>query len=134
MFAQILGGMQSRRGEESAKLLGGTEDKAFKRRPSYISALSSPRLENCLQENGIKSLIFVGMSTPGCVLKTALSASDAEFVASVISDGCADSNQGWHEFLLGDVLNDRGYVAPSDEFKDGYERAQEKGSSSISLS
>ena len=127
--AQILGAMRAGGGGEPSVLLGHAEDMTFTRKAGHVSALKSPGLEDVLQKKGIKSLILTGLSTSGCVLQTALNAGDSEFVVSVISDGCADSDQDLHKSLLDGVLGKRGYVASSTEFKDSYERAQGKASS-----
>ena len=91
-----------------------------------MSALKSPGLEDFLQEKGIKSLVLAGLSTSGCVLRTAVAACDAEYVVTVISDGCADPVEGVHELLVGKVLNSRGYVTTAAEFHDGFAKASGK--------
>ena len=90
----------------------------FTRRPGHISALKSPGLMEFLYEKGIKSLILTGMSTSGCVLRTALQATDEEFVVTVVRDGCADADGELHEVLLGKLLSWRGYVMNAAEVRD----------------
>ena len=111
-------------GEEPRELLeGGDDDFTFSRVPGYVSALKSPGLEDFLQKNGIKSLILTGLSTSGCVTKTALAANDAEYVVSVLSDGCADRDQDVHDTMVGKILNNRGYVTTASEFREGFTKA-----------
>jgi nicotinamidase-related amidase len=66
-------------GEPQELMEGGDDmDVTFKRRPGYVSALKSPGLEDFLREKGIQSLFLAGLSTSGCVLRTALAAGDAD--------------------------------------------------------
>ncbi|KAJ5679370.1 Isochorismatase hydrolase [Penicillium macrosclerotiorum] len=121
-FVEIAKTMQSGGGEESTELLTDKgNDVTFTRRPGYVSALKSPGLNEFLQSNGIKSLILTGLSTSGCVTRTALAANDAEYVVSILSDGCADREQEIHDLLIEKMLNNRGFVASSSEFRKGYE-------------
>ena len=55
-------------------------------------------------------------------MRTAIVASDAQYVVSVISDGCADSVEGLHDIVVGKLLN-RGYVATAAEFQEGFAKA-----------
>ncbi|KAL4725797.1 hypothetical protein ACLX1H_006471 [Fusarium chlamydosporum] len=50
----------------------------FQRAPAHVSALNSPGLVEHLKAQGIKSLVLTGLSTSGCVLRTAITATDAE--------------------------------------------------------
>jgi len=128
-FLGIAAAMRSSGGdEEPAELLQGNggsgddddDDVTFARRPGYVSALKSPGLDDLLQSKGIKSLILAGLSTSGCVMRTAVTASDAEYVVSVISDGCADPADGVHDMMVGKLLNNRGYVVTAAEFQQGF--------------
>ena len=121
-FVEVAKTMKTSGGEEPCELLANKgNDLTFTRRPGYVSALKSEGLDEFLQNNGIKSLILTGLSTSGCVARTALAANDAEYVVSVLSDGCADREQGIHDLLLGKMLNNRGYVVSASEFRKGYD-------------
>jgi nicotinamidase-related amidase len=123
-FAGLLTKMQSGGGKEPAELLEDDgDDVTFTRRLGHVSALKSPGLEEFLQKRGIKSLILTGLSTSGCVLRTAVTACDAEYVVTVLSDGCADPADGVHDLMVGKVLNGRGYVTTSSEFQAGFVEA-----------
>ena len=124
-FASIAAAMKaSGGGAEPAELLGqDNDDVTFVRRPGYVSALKSPGLDDFLQKRGIRSLVLTGLSTSGCVLRTAIMASDAEYVVSVISDGCADPVVGVHDMMVGKILNNRGYVFTAAEFQEGFAKA-----------
>lgn len=118
----IVGAMQASGGQESSVLSegGSDNDVTFTRRPGHVSAFKSPGLEEYLQKNGIKSLILTGLSTSGCVMRTAVAATDADYVVSVISDACADPGEGVHDLMMGKILNNRGYVTTGAEFRDGF--------------
>lgn len=122
-FSSAITAMRTSGGEEPRELVDGVgNDVTFTRRPGFISALSSPGLDDFLKEKDIKSLLLAGLSTSGCVLRTAVMAGEAEYVVTVISDGCADREESIHDFVVGKLLN-RGYVATASEFREGFERA-----------
>jgi nicotinamidase-related amidase len=111
-LAATMAAMTASDAEEPLELLqNNSEDITFTRRPGHVSALKSPGLEEYLKKKGIKSLLLAGLSTSGCVTRTAFAASDAEYVVTVISDGCADAKDGIHDMFIGKVLNNRGHVA-----------------------
>lgn len=121
-IASIVEAFASGGAEEPAVLREGTEDdKTFLRRGGYVSALKSPGLVDFLRERGIVSLVLAGLSTSGCVLRTAVAASDEEFVVSVLEDGCADGKGEVHAVLVGEVLPGRGYVYTCKAFREGWE-------------
>ena len=111
-----------RSAQEPADLLDGRDEaeKTFTRKPGHISALKSPGLLEYLQERNIKSLIITGLSTSGCVTRTALAATDAEFVVTVISDACADSDQELHDVLIKKIFPSRGFVATAQQFREAF--------------
>ncbi|SMY27632.1 unnamed protein product [Zymoseptoria tritici ST99CH_1A5] len=112
-------------GSEPAALLDGDEgDVTLTRRLGQVSAMGSPGLQEYPMEKGIKSLIMTGLSTSGCVLWTALSASDLGFIVTTISDACADPKSGAHDLLISQVLNNRGWVMTAAEFQEGFGRAK----------
>jgi nicotinamidase-related amidase len=124
-LAGIAATMQSSGSEEPAELLDGGigDDVTFTRIPGHVSALKSPGLDEFLQKKGIKSLVLTGLSTSGCVGRMAIMACDEEYVVTVISDGCADPVEGVHDFMLGKILNNRGYVTTAAEFQEGFAKA-----------
>jgi nicotinamidase-related amidase len=95
-------------------------DFTFTRTPGHVSALKSPGLPGFLQGRGIKSLILTGLSTSGCVLRTAIPATDEEYVVTIISDACADPDQGVHDMLTQKLILSRAYVTTAAEFQEGY--------------
>jgi nicotinamidase-related amidase len=123
-FASIVEAMKLNGSDrEPWELLEGGGDITFIRKPGYVSALKSPGLNEFLQEKGSKSLVLAGLSTSGCVCRTAITACDEEYVVTVISDGCADPAEGVHEMMVGNLLNNRGYVTTAAEFQEGFVKA-----------
>lgn len=121
-FASIMVAMRSSAGDEAAELHDGdtSDEVTFTRRPGHISALYSHGLSEFLKEKGIKSLVLAGLSTSGCMLRTAVAASDAEFVVTALADGCADSDPALHDVIVGKILPNRAYVVTAEEFREGY--------------
>lgn len=121
-LSRIVATMQERYGEEAAVLLQNTDadDHAFLRAPGYVSALQSPRLLDFLHRRGIKSLILAGLSTSGCVLRTAVFATETDFVVTTVSDACADPVEGNHDFLVGKILPSRAHVLTASQLINGY--------------
>jgi nicotinamidase-related amidase len=122
-FAGILAAMKASGAMESAELNEGGGDVTFETQPGHVSALKAPGLEEFLREKRIKSLVLVGLSTSGCVMRTAIAGTDAEFVVTVISDGCADPHDDLHDILVEKVLNHRGYVTTAAGFQEGFAKA-----------
>lgn len=108
---------------EAAELIEShdAKDVSFTRTPGIVSALQSQGLMNVLEERGITSLVICGLSTSGCVLKTAMPATDAGFVVTVVRDGCADPGEDVHEMVFNRILPQRAYVVTAQEWRKGYE-------------
>ncbi|KAF3002094.1 hypothetical protein E8E13_009706 [Curvularia kusanoi] len=98
---------------------GSGEEKTFTRRPGYVSALKSPGLLEWLRNRGIRSLVLAGLSTSGCVLRTACAACDEEFVVTVVGDACADVRGDLHEGCL-EAVGMRGFVVGAEELIGGF--------------
>jgi len=124
--SSIVAAMTKDGGDEPKELIKGRDDdeRTFTRRPGHVSALKSPGLEEYLQSQAVKSLILAGLSTMGCVLRTALSACDAEYVVTVMSDGCADGGEGLHDLAL-KVVESRGYATTATDFRESYGEAKD---------
>jgi len=113
--------------ESSASAGEEEDDVTFTRRPGYVSALKSPGLGEFLQKRGIKSLVLTGLSTSGCVARTVFAATDAEYVVTVISDGCADGDEDVHDMMVQRLLNSRAYVATAADFEEGFTKGKAPG-------
>lgn len=96
------------------------DDVTFTRRPGHGSAFYSPGLDDFLKGKGIKSLILTGLPTSGSVARTAFAACDAEYIVTVISDGCVDPQESVHNTMMESVLGARGWVTTSVAFKEGF--------------
>jgi nicotinamidase-related amidase len=108
-------------GDEPAELLGGRiADRTFYRRLGNLSAVHFADVKQYLKGNGIGSLVIMGLSTSGCVLRTSFEAAEEGFVVTVVSDGCADPEQEVHDFLFGRILQRTAFVMTAEEFREGY--------------
>ncbi|KAF2656837.1 Isochorismatase hydrolase [Lophiostoma macrostomum CBS 122681] len=103
------------------KPAGEGKELTFTRQIGHVSALKSPGMLESLEERGIKSLLVTGISTSGCVLRTAMAGCDADFVITVVEDGCADPTEGAHEFVVKKLLPNRGWVCTAKEVMNGFE-------------
>jgi nicotinamidase-related amidase len=101
------------------KSSGVGDDVTFTKRPGHVPALKSPCLDDFLRKKDIKPLVLAGLSTSRCVMRTAITASDAEYVVLVISSGCADPVEGMHDIIVGKVFNQSGHVTTAAEFQEG---------------
>ena len=84
----------------------------FTRVPGYISALTSRKpmdINQWLAERKYQSIILCGLSTSGCVLRTASQATDAGFVVTVVEDACQDEPET-HRIMVEKVLPSRVHV------------------------
>jgi nicotinamidase-related amidase len=110
-------------GTEPPELLRGRPaDKTFYRRLGNLSAVHFADIRQYLKGNGIGSLIIMGLSTSGCVLRTSFEAAEEGFVVTIVSDGCADPDQDVHDFLFGKMLQRTAFVMTAAEFQEGYEK------------
>lgn len=92
-------------------------DEYFYRTLGFVSALKSPGLLERLHAEGIRSLVLTGLSTSGCVMRTTFAATDAEFVATVLTDACADPLPEVHNVAIKSVMPMRAHLMTSTEFK-----------------
>jgi len=95
----------------------GEHEVTVMRLPGHISVLKSPGLGPLLEERGIKSLVLCGIATSGCVLSTARSAGDEDYVVTVIEDACWDPVEGVHDMLKEHVFPGQVHVATAEEFQ-----------------
>ncbi|KAJ4246054.1 hypothetical protein NW762_013799 [Fusarium torreyae] len=116
-YQGFLDAMKTSTDPEPAELRGDASEVYFHRNPAYVSALKSPGLLEHLKKQGIKSLLLSGLSTSGCVLRTAVTATDAEFATTVIGDACADADEERHRVILDKIVPMRAHVKNSGEFQ-----------------
>ncbi|KAM0228460.1 hypothetical protein ACHAP5_011934 [Fusarium lateritium] len=122
-FQGLLEIMKATTNPEPAELRPEDQEPTFYRVPGHISALKSPGLLEYLKEKGIKSVVLSGLSTSGCVLRTAVTATDAEFATTVISDACADADAELHKVIMERIIPSRGHVKSFAEFTKGLENS-----------
>lgn len=80
-----------------------------------IGAFSSTNLDSILWSNGLKYLLFTGVSTNMCVETTARDAADKGFRCVLIEDGCGASAQSYHDAAMTTFQRLFGKVNTSEE-------------------
>lgn len=65
-----------------------------------VSAFSGSDLEMIIRSQDISSLVLAGIATSGIVLSTIREAFDKDYQLTVLSDGCLDSDEEVHRFLI----------------------------------
>jgi nicotinamidase-related amidase len=80
-----------------------------------IGAFSSTNLDSILWSNGLKYLLFTGVSTNMCVETTARDAADKGFRCVLIEDGCGASDQSYHDAAMTTFQRLFGKVNTSEE-------------------
>ena len=93
----------------------------FMRAPGYVTVQKSAGFNEFLAETGINSIILAGISTSGCVLRTAIAGTEADFVVTVVEDACGDPAEGIHEAMVKSVLPMRAHVTDLEELKREWE-------------
>ncbi len=83
-----------------------------------ISAFTGSDLEVVLRAFSVKHLIISGVSTSGVVLSTIREAADKDYVLTVLSDCCADSDDEVHRILMTKVFPRQADVRTVDEWKE----------------
>ena len=81
-----------------------------------FSAFSGSDLEMILRSMNIKHLILSGIATSGVVLSTLLEASDKDFVLTVLSDACTDTDADIQNILVTKIFPTRGDVLLTEEW------------------
>ena len=77
---------------------------------------STTNLGKLLKEQGIETLVLMGISTSGCVLSTVRWAADIDYRLMVLSDCCADRDDEVQRVLMEKVLPRQASVVTSQEF------------------
>jgi len=81
-----------------------------------VGAFSTTELETVLRANNITNLVLLGISTSGVILSTVRFAADMDYVLTVISDACADSDEEVHRVLMEKVFPRQANVLTREEF------------------
>lgn len=77
-----------------------------------VSAFCGSDLEVVLRAQGIAHLVLCGIATSGVVLSTLREAADKDYRLTVLSDGCADSDEEVQRVLLTRVFPRQADVVP----------------------
>jgi len=81
-----------------------------------ISAFTGSDLEVILRAHDIRHLVLAGFSTSGVLLSTLCEATDKDYKLTILSDGCADTDQELHHTLLTKVFPKRAAVVSVDHW------------------
>lgn len=79
-------------------------------------AFSHNGLQMILAANGIRHLVFFGISTAGITLSTLRLAFDLDYHCTVLSDACFDPDPEVHRVLTGKIFPAQAQVMTVDEF------------------
>jgi nicotinamidase-related amidase len=82
-----------------------------------VSAFSGSDLEMLLRARNISHLVLSGIATSGIVLSTVREAFDKDYRLTVLQDGCADSDEEVHQFLMHKILSKQAEIITIDEWK-----------------
>ena len=81
-----------------------------------VGPFSTTNLDEVLRNQGIETLILMGISTSGCVLSTVRWAADIDYGLIVLSDCCADRDDEVQRILMEKVFPRQASVVTSQEF------------------
>ena len=83
---------------------------------SRVGPFSTTNLEEILKNQGIETLVLMGIATSGCVLSTVRWAADIDYKLIVLSDCCADQDDELQRVLIGKLFPRQATVVTSPEF------------------
>ena len=83
-----------------------------------ISAFAGTDLEIILKANDIRHIVLTGIATSGSVLSTIRSAADMDYKITVLSNGCADTDEEIHSFLMTKIFSGQADVQTIEEWAD----------------
>ncbi len=87
------------------------------------SAFWGTDLDQVLRSNGIKTMVMCGDATSGCVESTARDGFMNDYYVVAVRDACADFDRDRHEYALRKLDLSFGYVVPTDQVLDAWNRA-----------
>lgn len=80
-------------------------------------AFSTTNLDEILKQQGVDTLVIMGIVTSGCVLSTMRWAADLDYKLVILSDCCADRDEEVHRILIEKVFPRQASVITSQEFE-----------------
>ena len=102
---------------------GGKVDASVAQQPNDIviikkrvSTFTGSDLEVLLRSLGINHLVLTGLATSGVVLSTLREAADKDYVLTVLSDCCADSDEEVHRVLTTKIFPRQAEVTTAEEW------------------
>lgn len=97
-----------------------TDSLVTKRR---VSAFTGSDLEVLLRAQGITHLVLCGIATSGVVLSTLREAADKDYLLTVLSDCCVDSDEEVQRVLLTKVFPRQAEVMTSEQWSERVSKA-----------
>lgn len=83
---------------------------------SRTGPFSTTNLDEVLKEQGIETLVLMGISTSGCVITTVRWAADVDYKLIVLSDCCADQDDEIQRVLMEKLFPRQASVLTSEQF------------------
>jgi len=83
---------------------------------SRAGPFSTTNLDEVLKEQGIETLVLMGISTSGCVLSTVRWGTDIDYKSIVLSDCCADRDDEVQRVLMEKLFPRQATVITSQQF------------------
>ena len=81
-----------------------------------VGPFSTTNLDEVLKQQGIETLVLMGISTSGCVLSTVRWAADIDYRIIVLADCCADRDEEVHRVLTEKIFPRQATVVTAEEF------------------
>lgn len=94
----------------------GAQDGDIAVRKIRVGPFLTTDLDAQLRAAGIDTLVIAGIHTSGCVLTGVREGHDLDYRIVVLSDGCADPDQGMHDFLVCKVFPKQGEVMSTGQY------------------
>lgn len=79
-------------------------------------SFSTTPLDVTLRENGIDTMVLMGVTTSGCVLSTVRWAGDIGYKFIVVKDACGDRDEEVHRVLTEKIFGRQGMVLNTKDF------------------
>ena len=83
---------------------------------SRTGPFSTTNLDEVLKEQGIETLVLMGISTSGCVITTVRWGADIDYKLMVLSDCCADQDDEIQRVLMEKLFPRQATVLTSQQF------------------
>jgi nicotinamidase-related amidase len=81
-----------------------------------VSAFTGSDLQVILSALNARHLVIGGISTTGVVLSTVREAADKDYVMTILSDACADTDEEVHNVVMNKVLSKQAEIVTVDDW------------------